>query len=198
MAGRFPGARDLDEFWRNLRDGVESIAFFSGEELEAEGTPTSLWRDSRYVKARGVLEGAELFDASFFGYNPREAEMMDPQHRVFLEAAWAALEAAGYDGERHRGRIGVYAGTSLSADLLYLHSSPELMASAGGLPALIGSDFLTTRVSYKLNLRGPSVDVQTACSTSLVAVHLACQSLLSYQCTLALAAAGGRAGPQRQ
>ena len=188
MAGRFPGAQDLDEFWRNLRDGVESITFFSSEELEAEGIPGAIARDDRFVKARGVVEGADLFDATFFGYNPREAEMIDPQQRVFLETAWAALETAGYDGERYRGRIGVYAGTSLNTYLFHLASNPEVMAG-GGLPALIASDkdFLTTRVSYKLDLRGPSVDVQTACSTSLVAVHLACQSLRTHDCDMALA-----------
>ena len=188
MAGRFPGARDLDEFWRNLRDSVESITFFSNEELESEGIPAALVRDDRFVKARGVVEGAELFDARFFGYNPREAEMIDPQQRVFLETAWAALERAGYDGERYRGQIGVYAGTSLNTYLLNA-ASPEQMTSGGGLPALIASDkdFLTTRVSYKLDLRGPSVDVQTACSTSLVAVHLACQSLRTHDCDMALA-----------
>ena len=189
MAGRFPGARDVDEFWRNLRDSVESITFFSNEELEAEGIPAALCRDPRFVKARGVVEGADLFDAAFFGYSPREAEMIDPQQRVFLETAWTALETAGYDGERHRGRIGVYAGTSLNTYLFNLASSPELMAVGGGFPALIASDkdFLTTRVSYKLDLRGPSVDVQTACSTSLVAVHLACQSLRAFECDMALA-----------
>jgi amino acid adenylation domain-containing protein len=199
VAGRFPGARDLDEFWRNLRDGVESISFFSSDELEAEGIPAALCRDTRYVKARGILEGSELFDASFFGYNPREAEMMDPQQRVFLETAWTALERAGYDGEKYHGRIGVYAGTGLNAYLLHLTSSPELMASGGGFPLLIASDkdFLTTRVSYKLNLRGPSVDVQTACSTSLVAVHLACQSLRTQECDMALAGGVSIGVPQK-
>ncbi|HKC10858.1 MAG TPA: beta-ketoacyl synthase N-terminal-like domain-containing protein, partial [Vicinamibacteria bacterium] len=199
MAGRFPGARDLDEFWRNLRDGVESIGFFSGEELEAEGVPAAVWRDERYVRARGALEGVELFDAPFFGYNPREAAIMDPQHRVFLETAWAALESAGYHGEGHRQRIGIYAGTSLNSYLLYLSAKPELVASGGGLAALIASDkdFLTTRVSYKLDLRGPSVAVQTACSTSLVAIHLACQSLRDQSCDIALAGGVSMGVPQK-
>src|SRR5262249_3335291 len=124
-----------------------------------------------------------------FGYTPREAEMMDPQQRVFLEAAWSALERAGYDAESYRGRVGVYAGTSLNAYAWYLAANPDLVAAGGGTPALIASDkdFLTTRVSYKLNLRGPSLDVQTACSTSLVAVHLACRSLLAGECDVALA-----------
>jgi amino acid adenylation domain-containing protein/non-ribosomal peptide synthase protein (TIGR01720 family) len=189
MAGRFPGARDVEEFWRNLRDSVESITFFSNEELEAEGIPPALCRDPRFVKARGVLEGGDRFDAAFFGYSAREAEMIDPQQRVFLETAWTALETAGYDAERHPGRIAVYAGTSLNTYMLNLAASPELLGEGGGFPALIASDkdFLTTRVSYKLDLRGPSVDVQTACSTSLVAVHLACQSLRMHECDMALA-----------
>ena len=110
MAGRFPGAKNVDEFWQNLRDGVESISFFSEEELESLGIDQSVVRDPRYVKARGVLEDIELFDASFFGFNPREAEITDPQHRFFLESAWQALENAGYNSENYEGSIGVYAG----------------------------------------------------------------------------------------
>src|SRR5262249_34752010 len=160
---------------------VESIAFFSDEELALDIDPTVL-SDPKYVKAGGVLESAELFDASFFGISPREADIMDPQHRLFLECAWEALENAGYDAEQYQGAIGVYAGVSMNTYLLNnLYADRDLISSVAGLPMIIGSDkdFLTTRVSYKLHLEGPSVAVQTTCSTSLVAVHLACQSLLS-------------------
>src|SRR5262249_32648885 len=139
MTGRFPGARDVEELWRNLRAGVESIARFSTEELLAEGIAPEQCRDPRYVGARGLLDGADLFDAAFFGYTPREAEMMDPQQRVFLEAAWSALERAGYDAESYRGRVGVYAGTSLNAYAWYLAANPDLVAAGGGTPALIAS-----------------------------------------------------------
>ncbi|HEY7511838.1 MAG TPA: amino acid adenylation domain-containing protein, partial [Vicinamibacteria bacterium] len=199
MAGRFPGAADLHAFWRNLRDGVESITFFTREELEAEGHRPELVRDHRYVPARGVVEGAELFDAAFFGYNAREAEIIDPQQRLFLETASAALDHAGYDPDRYHGRIGVYAGTSPNAYALSLLSHPDGASALGGLGGLLSSDkdYLTTRVSYKLNLRGPSVDVQTACSTSLVAVHLACRALLGGECDVALAGGVSVGAPRK-
>jgi non-ribosomal peptide synthase protein (TIGR01720 family) len=190
MSGRFPGARDVHEFWRNLRDGVESIAFFTDEELLAAGVEPSALSAPNYVKARGMLDGVEEFDAPFFGISPREAEIIDPQQRLFLECAWESLESAGYDPETYAGRIGVYAGVSLNTYLLAnIFSNPDLIASVGDFQITLGNDrdFLPTRVSYKLNLKGPSVTVQTACSTSLVTVHLACQSLLSYQCDMALA-----------
>jgi amino acid adenylation domain-containing protein/non-ribosomal peptide synthase protein (TIGR01720 family) len=199
MAGRFPGAPSLEEFWRNLREGVESITFFTDAELEAAGVPPAVLGDRSYVKARGVLEGVELFDAGFFGYNPREAEVIDPQQRVFLETAWEALERAGYDAEKYPGAIGVYAGVGLNTYLSPLAPRPEVLASVGGFGAVMGSDkdFLPTRVSYKLNLKGPSVAVQTACSTSLVAVHLACRSLLDHECDMALAGGVAIAPPQK-
>jgi amino acid adenylation domain-containing protein len=190
MAGRFPGAPTLDQFWRNLCDGAESIRFFSDEEARAAGVDDALLANPRYVKAGAVLDDVAGFDAAFFGYNPREAEIMDPQHRIFLECAWEALERAGYDSERYGGRIGVYAGVGLNAYLLNnLSSQRDLMQSAEGYQAFIGNDkdFVPTRVSYKLNLRGPSLNVQTACSSSLVAIHIACQSLLSGECDMALA-----------
>src|SRR5918911_1285691 len=128
MAGRFPRARSVDQFWQNLRDGVESISFFSDEELEAAGVERSALSDPNYVKAGAVLDDLELFDASFFGFNPREAEIMDPQHRFFLECAWEALEAAGYDSETYPGRIGVYAGCSMSTYLLHnLYANRDLV-----------------------------------------------------------------------
>ena len=189
MAGRFPGSPDLEQFWTNLRQGVESIRFFTDEEMKRAGVDGRLLRDPRFVKARAVLEGADLFDAAFFGYNPREADLIDPQQRVFLECASSALEHAGYDPDRYDGLVGVYAGSSLNTYLLNVLAHPSVAPSLGGLQALIasGTDFLPTRVSYKLNLRGPSVNIQTACSTSLVAVHQACRSLLDNECDLALA-----------
>ena len=190
MAGRFPRARAVEEFWQNLRDGVEAVSFFTDEELLAEGLDRATLADPGYVKAKGLLEDIELFDASFFGITPREAEMTDPQQRLFLECAWAALESAGYDSEQYRGAVGLFAGASLNSYLvLNLLPNGGLVDASNILQSSIPNrtDHLTTRVAYKLNLKGPAVTVQTACSTSLVAVHLACQSLLGYQCDMALA-----------
>ena len=189
MAGRFPGARNVEEFWRNLRDGVESVSFFTDEELEEAGIEPALLNAPNYVKAGAVLEDLELFDASFFGFNPREAALTDPQHRFFLECAWEALESAGYDSERYDGAIGVYAGVGMNSYLLNLYTNREMMREVSGVQVQIGNDkdHLPTRVSYKMNLKGPSMAVQTACSTSLVAVHLACQSLQRYECDMVLA-----------
>ena len=200
MAGRFPGARNLDEFWRNLRDGVEAISFFTEEELREAGVDAALLRDPAYVRANGTLEDTELFDASFFGINHREAEMMDPQHRIFLECAWEALENAGYSADSYPERIGVYAGHGLTSYLLSnLYSNRQSLWALSGSQSLLGNDkdYLSTRVSYKLNLNGPSLSVQTACSTSLVAVHLACQSLLNGECSIALAGGITIAVPQK-
>jgi acyl transferase domain-containing protein len=189
MAGRFPGAKNTTKFWQNLRDGVESIAFFTEQELVAAGVDPALLRNPSYVKARGVLEDIEWFDAAFFGVTPREAAIMDPQHRLFLECAWEALEHAGYDPAAYPGAIGVYAGANMSHYALGLLVNPEVIMSVGTMPLVLGNDkdYLCTRVSYKLNLEGPSLAVQTSCSTSLVAVHLACQGLLSGACDMALA-----------
>ncbi|PMB52379.1 non-ribosomal peptide synthase [Fischerella thermalis CCMEE 5201] len=189
LAGRFPGAKNIDEFWNNLQNGVESISFFTDEELLSSGISSSILNDPNYVKAQAILEDAELFDASFFGFNPREAEITDPQHRIFLECAWEALENAGYDSQTYKGAIGVYGGSSLSSYLLNIYLNQNLINSIDPQQLTIAAnkDYLTTRVSYKLNLEGPSYAVQTACSTSLVAVHLACQSLLNGECDIALA-----------
>jgi len=189
MGGRFPGATNIEQLWQNLRNGVESISFFSDQELISAGIDPSVLTNPNYVKAQGVIQGIDLFDAPFFGYSPREVEIMDPQQRLFLECAWEAIESAGYNSETYHGRIGVYAGMSMNRYLEYIYSCRGLVESADGFQILIGNDkdFLPTRVSYKLNLTGPSVAVQTACSTSLVAVHLACQSLLSGECDMALA-----------
>ena len=189
MAGRFPGAKNLDEFWHNLRAGVESITLFSDEQLHASGVSPVTLQNPDYVKAAGVLDDIELFDAPFFNFTPREAEVTDPQQRFFLECAWQALENAGYVGERFNGSIAVYAGASLSGYMFRLYERRELLDSFGGFRALLGNDkdYLPNWVSYKLDLKGPSVSVQTGCSTALVAIHLACQSLLNYQCDMALA-----------
>ncbi|HWN44819.1 MAG TPA: amino acid adenylation domain-containing protein [Thermoanaerobaculia bacterium] len=189
MAGRFPGARDLDELWRNLRGGVESIRFFGDEELFAAGVHPDLLADPAYVKARGVLEGSDLFDAGLFELAPREAQILDPQQRLFLECVWQALEHAGYGGERWRGETGVFAGASENTYLHQILANPSLLAAVGRYQVSLANnpDYLSTRVSYKLNLQGPGLSVQTACSTSLVAVHLACRALLQGECDLAVA-----------
>ena len=189
MSGRFPGARNTDEFWENLRDGVESITSFTPEELAASGVDPSEWANPAYVPAGSVLEDIDLFDASFFGFSPREAESLDPQQRIFLETAWHALEDAGYNPETYPGLIGVYAGCAMSSYLDHLESNPAFMALLGYLQVYIGNekDYLATRVSYKLNLRGPSFNIQTACSTSLLAVAVAADALLGHQCDMALA-----------
>ena len=189
MAGRFPGAGDLDELWRNLRNGVESIRFFGDEELFAAGVHPDLLADPSYVKARGVLEGSDLFDAGLFDLAPREAQVLDPQQRLFLECAWQALEHAGYGGEHWRGETGVFAGASENTYVHQILANPALLSAVGRYSVSLANnpDYLCTRVSYKLNLQGPGLSVQTACSTSLVAVHLACRALLQGECDLAVA-----------
>ncbi len=199
MAGRFPGAADLDRFWRNLRDGIESISFLSREELLAAGVEPVLLDDPRFVPAGGVLPGIELFDAPFFGFGPREAEIMDPQQRAFLECSWEALESAGYDTDGYRGSIGIFGGMGMSSYLLRnLISHPDVLAAAGPLQIRIfnDKDFLVSLVAFKMGLTGPSINVQTACSTSLVATCLACQALLNFQCDMALAGGVTIALPQ--
>lgn len=193
MTGRFPKARNLDEFWRNLAGGVECVSFFSADELRAAGVPDAYIDSPDYVPARAILDDADAFDAGFFGFTPREANATDPQQRVFLECAWEALEHAGYDPGRYDGLIGVYAGADVN---MYSISN---FSSGIDLPTLIGNDkdYLATRVAFKLNLKGPALTIQTACSTSLVAVQVACQGLLNYQCDMALAGGVGVAFPQK-
>jgi amino acid adenylation domain-containing protein len=190
MAGRFPGARDLDQLWDNLRQGVESIRSLNDEELLAAGVLPATLHDPQYVRSGGFLEEIDLFDAQFFGYSAREAALLDPQQRLFLECAWEALESGGYDSLRIGGPVGVYGGVSTNSYyFFYLFSRSDLLNLPGASQVFVGSDkdFLCTRISYELGLRGPSVGVQTACSTSLVAVHLACQGLLNGECDMALA-----------
>ncbi|HSF43792.1 MAG TPA: amino acid adenylation domain-containing protein [Thermoanaerobaculia bacterium] len=198
MAGRFPKAADLEQFWRNLRAGEEGVSFFTDEELAAAGVPAALIAHPDYVKAGAIVDGIELFDAEFFGISAREAEILDPQHRLLLECAWEALEKAGYVGTRRP--VGVFAGASQNS-YVYNHLLPnaDLLASQGRMAVFLANekDFLASRVSYKLGLEGPSVAVQTACSTSLTAVHLACQSLLAGECELALAGGVSIGTPQK-
>lgn len=191
MAGRFPGARDLAEFWSNLRDGVESIVALADAELTAAGVSPEDFEQPHYVKAAPKFEGMDLFDADFFGYSAREAKIMDPQHRLFLETAWAALEHSGYDAAQYDGSVGVFGGAGTTAYLGNILSNLEQGEGIKGENVGLGFElaFLTSRVSYKLDLRGPSFPVQTACSSSLVALHVACQSLLNYECDMALSGA---------
>jgi acyl transferase domain-containing protein/acyl carrier protein len=199
MVGRFPGARDLDTFWRNICDGAESITTFKDEELQPFGFDAAAAKNPNYVKARGIVEDAELFDPAFFGYSGRDALLMDPQHRLFLESSWEALETAGYDPRTYKGLIGVYGGSTQSSYQPYLYGHFDLLPNPDGLQIALGNDlpFLTTRVSFKLDLKGPSCPVQTACSTSLVAIHLACQGLLNAECDMALAGGVSLRLPQK-
>jgi len=202
MSGRFPGARDISAYWANLVAGKESIRRLSDEELLAEGVDPATLRDPRYVKAAAILDDVEGFDAPFFGFSPREASILDPQHRHFLEVCWESLEHAGHAPENFKGRIGVFGGSGMNAYMPYnLFTNKALMRDVGlFLIRHTGNDkdFLTTRVSYCLDLRGPVVNVQTACSTSLVAIHLAAQSLLAGECDMALAGGVTIELPHRQ
>lgn len=190
-AGRFPAARNVDEFWAMLRDGRIASQRLTDAELLARGVSRRRLADPNYVRVANVLPDMECFDAGFFGFSPREASILDPQHRHFLECGWEALEDAGYVPEKFDGRIGVFAGSGMQAYLPFnLLSNPDLTEEIGlFLLRHTGNDkdFLTTRLSYLLNLTGPSMAVQTACSTSLVAVHAAVSSLLSMECDMAIA-----------
>ncbi|MGG4091723.1 HAD-IIIC family phosphatase [Paenibacillus lautus] len=190
MSGRFPGAKNLREYWDNLCGGKESISFFSDEELLEEGIDVKTVTHPNYVKAKGVLDDLEYFDPEFFDYTPREAELMDPQFRLMHECSWEALEQAGYDPKTYRGSIGLYVGAAFNSNWFMrafkgLGTAEESATLETAMLNL--RDYMATLVSYKLNMKGPSFTVQTACSTSLVAIHLACQSLLSGECSMALA-----------
>src|SRR5437762_6934588 len=197
MSGRFPGARNLDEFWHNLAEGIESITRFSDQEILESGVPASYLSHPSYVKAAPILQEPGHFDAGFFGFSPLEARTMDPQHRILLELSYVALEYAGCDPERYQGRIGVFTGAALNTYFTNVGLNSRLAEEY--IPTLIDSDkdFLSTRISYKLNLKGPSIAVQRACSTSMVAVHLARQSLLSEEIDMALAGAVSVRVPHR-
>jgi acyl transferase domain-containing protein len=189
MSGRWPGAANVSEFWSNLCGGVESIRGRSEEEIAAAGFDPAILKQPNFVNAGGLIENGDMFDAAFFGITAREAQSLDPQRRVFLECAWHALEDAGYVPEQMDGPAGLFAGSSLNGYLQRVQADHELVAAVGAYQTLIGNDkdHLTTYTAYKLNLTGPAVTVQTACSTSLVAVSMACQSLLNQECDLALA-----------
>jgi phthiocerol/phenolphthiocerol synthesis type-I polyketide synthase E len=190
MAGRFPQADGLEGFWRNIVQGVESLATLTDAQLDAAQVPPALRAHPSYVRRGTFIEQAEYFDAAFFGYAPREAQVIDPQHRVFLECAWEALEHAGYAPAALPESVGVYAGASMNSYVYaQLLRNPALAEAVGGYQIMLGNDkdFLCTRVSYKLGLRGPSMTVQTACSTSLVAVQVACRALQRAECDMALA-----------
>jgi acyl transferase domain-containing protein/acyl carrier protein len=199
MAGRFPGAKNIDEFWKNLENGVESISFFSDKELEESGIDPGLIKSPGYVKAKGVIEELDYFDASFFEYTPREAETLDPQTRIFHECTWEALENAGYDPYSYQGLIGLYAGAAPNpyweavCSVVKTAKTSEQFASL----QLYDRDFLASRVSYKLGLKGTTFSVFTACSTSLVAVHAACIGILGGECDMALAGGVSVVMPQK-
>src|SRR6202046_183235 len=191
MAGRFPGAHNTAEFWRNLREGVESVQQLTDAELLAAGATPKELADPDYVKSASRLDDVPMVDASFFGLSPKDASIMDPQHRHFLECAWEALEDAAHPPQKFNGSIGVFAGSGMNTYLIHNLLAIRRLLESAGLFQLKQTgndkDVLATRVSYQLDLRGPSINVQTACSTSLVAVHLACQSLANYECDMALA-----------
>jgi phthiocerol/phenolphthiocerol synthesis type-I polyketide synthase E len=199
MSGRFPGANDVDQLWTNLAHGVESIAILTQDEMRAAGIPEAISKLPGYVNASPVLDGVDQFDAHFFGFSARDAALTDPQHRLFLETAWHALEDAGYDPGRYPGAIGVFGGCELSSYLGHLYQNLESLKYIDGMQLMVTNDkdHLCTQVSYRLNLRGPSVVVQTTCSTSLVAVGLACESLQHRSCDMALAGGVTVKVPQR-
>ncbi|WP_149754780.1 type I polyketide synthase [Roseivivax sediminis] len=191
MAAHLPGAENIAAYWRNLRDGVSSIRRMSEEELIAAGEQPGLIRHRNYVPYAAPLDGFEMFDADFFGLSPKDAAIMDPQHRRFLETAWEALETAGHVPDGFGGRIGVFAGCGMGS-YFYVNvcSNPDLVEQTGMfLLRHTGNDkdFMTTRLSHVLDLTGPSINLQTACSTSLVATHYAAQALLNGECDMALA-----------
>ena len=196
MSGRFPGANDINTFWQNIQNKVESISFFSDQTLVDSGIDRSILENSEYVNAAPILEDIESFDAGFLGFSPKEAEFMDPQNRLFMECAWEVLEKAGYDPETYEGLIGVYGGISTNAYFLNNIYRNIDLTDISNIYA-INKDFLATSVSHKLNLKGPSVSVQTYCSTSLVAAHLACKSLLDEECDMALAGGVSIRVPQK-
>lgn len=199
MSGRFPGANNVEQLWSNLANGVESITILTQEDMRAAGIPEAVSTLPGYVNASPVLDDIDQFDANFFGFSARDAALTDPQHRVFLETAWEALEDAGYDPGHYAGSIGVFGGCELSSYLGHLYQNLESLKYIDGMQLMVTNDkdHLCTQVSYRLNLRGPSIVVQTTCSTSLVAVALACESLQQRRCDMALAGGVTVKVPQR-
>jgi phthiocerol/phenolphthiocerol synthesis type-I polyketide synthase E len=206
MAGRFPGADSVSEFWRNLRGGVESIVDLSEGDLISAGVGAKALANKSYVRRAALLRGIEEFDAGFFGFTPQAARMLDPQHRLFLQSAWHALEDAGYDPADIDASVGVFGTSSTSGYLLHnlmSHYDANMVIGQGASFDMVAlslandKDHLATRVAHQLNLRGPALSVQTACSSSLVAVHLACQSILNGECEMALAGGSSIRIPHR-
>jgi amino acid adenylation domain-containing protein len=202
MACRFPGSNSIEEYWNNLCEGKEFITFFDKQQVFGH---TDYLDNENYIRARSILPDIELFDADFWGFNKREAELLDPQHRVFLDCIWEAMESAAYDLTSYEGQVGVFAGSGMNSYYINnilpnirQNSNRNLLESMEDLLISIGNerDYLACQVSYKLNLKGPSLNVQTACSTSLVAVHLACQSILNGECDMAFAGAATIMLPQ--
>jgi nonribosomal peptide synthetase protein BlmVIII len=201
MAGRFPGAPDVATLWQDLLARTESISRFTAADLIALGRDPAAAQQPGFVGAEGVLDGIEFFDAEFFGYSPREAAIMDPQHRLSLETAWHAFEDAGCDPSRCSGRAGVFVSAALSSYLVRnLAPNQDMVAAVGGVPVLVHNDkdFAATTIAHKLGLTGPALAVGTACSSSLVAVHLACQSLRAWECDMALAGGASLQVPPMQ
>lgn len=201
LSGRFPGAKTVEDFWLNLCQGRESIHYFSDQELQAAGVSEQLYKQKNYVKAKGIVDEVAYFDAAFFGLSALEAQILDPQHRLFLLCAWEALENAGIALKPNKNRVGVFASTGMSFYLLkHILSDPELLKNVDDYQLLMSNDkdFLATRLSYLFNLQGPSVNLQTGCSSSLVSVHYACQSLLNGECDMALAGGVSLTIPQEQ
>ncbi|WP_284386014.1 type I polyketide synthase, partial [Bacillus safensis] len=189
MAGKFPGAKNIEAFWRNLKNGEESISFFSDEELLEAGVDRQTFERSDYVRAKGVMDGPDLFDASFFGYSPGQAEMMDPQIRLLHEYAYKALEDAGYVQEDYTGKVGLFTGSTSNFQWIqrFANSLDSSMSELFEVGSLNDTYTVSTRIAHKLNLKGPALTLQTACSTSLVALHLACQSIANGDSDVALA-----------
>lgn len=195
MAGRFPGANTLKQFWENLTQGVESITLFTEKDLQATGVTPSTYEKHNYVKARGIIEGVEYFDASFFDYTAKEIELMDPQLRILHECVWEALEDAGYTSDEYEGLIGLYTGSGANYNWL---QNIGAFSSEDNSILINSNDFNNTRIAYKFNFKGPSVTIQTACSTSLVSIDTACQGLLHGKCDIALAGGVGISYPQQR
>ncbi|WP_344853744.1 polyketide synthase, partial [Pedobacter jeongneungensis] len=188
IACRFPGAKNSEQYWDNLINKVESIHFYSDEELLKFGVDKDVFSRSNFVKTGSTLDDKDLFDSSFFDYTPTEANLMNPEHRIFHECVWAALEDAGYYQEKTKGLIGLFAGAADDLNWkIYSKLQKTDRVDDFTKNLLINKDFLTSLISYKLNLHGASFTVNTACSTSLVAINLACKSLLLGECTIALA-----------
>jgi 3-oxoacyl-(acyl-carrier-protein) synthase/acyl carrier protein len=189
MAGRFPGASNINEYWENIKNGIESISFFNNEELAAQGVPAAMLENPAYVKAKGISSDKDRFDAAFFHYTPQEARIMDPQMRIFHECVWEACEDAGYNPEVYDKPIGLYAGAAYNSGWeakVKLFAGEDSMSTLEAFQ-LVNSHFIPTRVSYKLNLKGPAMFVQSGCSTSLNAIHTALNALAAGDCAMALA-----------